>query len=60
MRGRGVAYTHLIPVLTYEFDENAFLGHVCWGVRGGLKKKDPGYQDPNILHVCDVCVTCDL
>ena len=26
--GRGVAYIHLIPVLTYNFDENALLGKV--------------------------------
>ena len=30
-RGGEVAYTYLIPVLTSNFDENALLGHICWG-----------------------------
>ena len=40
----GVAYTHLITVLTYNFDENALLGHVCRIPTFCILQQDPTGQ----------------
>ena len=46
MFGGGCFFSHLIPIITYDFDENVLLGHIHWEGGVGLKKgsRIPGCQ----------------